>query len=87
MPAPKGWDTNPSGGLAVNPLVAWDLIGTTDGVNAVVRLEFATSETGYKAVQLIIATPAFRELAETLIRFADKLDVARGADTSKRRTN
>jgi hypothetical protein len=42
MPAPKGWNTNPSGGLAVNPLVGWDLIGTTDGMNAVLRLEFAT---------------------------------------------
>jgi hypothetical protein len=62
MPAPKGWDTNPSGGLAVNPLVGWDLIGTTDGVNAVLRLEFATDETERKAVQLIIATPAFRPL-------------------------
>jgi len=87
MPAPKGWDTNPSGGLAVNPLVGWDLIGTTDGVNAVVRLEFATSEIGRKAVQLIIAAPAFRELAETFVRFADKLEVARGADKSGRPVN
>jgi len=60
-------DTNPSGGLAVNPLVGWDLIGTTDGANAVVRLEFAISETHRRAVQLIIATPAFRELAETWV--------------------
>jgi len=87
MPAPKGWDTNPSGGLAVNPLVGWDLIGTTDGVNAVVRLEFATSETERRAVQLIIAAPAFRELAETFVRFAGKLEVARGDDKSKRPMN
>ena len=87
VPAPKGWDTNPSGGLAVNPLVSWDLIGTTDGVNAVVRLEFATGETERRAVQLIIAAPAFRELAETFVRFADKLDVASGADSSRRPAN
>jgi hypothetical protein len=86
MPAPKGWDTNPSGGLAVNPLVGWDLIGTTDGANAVVRLVFATSEAERKAVQLVIATPAFRELAETFIRFADKLE-ATGAAKSPRPMN
>lgn len=44
MPAPKGWNTNPSGGLAVNPLIGWDLIGTTDSMNPVVRLEFATEQ-------------------------------------------
>ena len=87
MPAPKGWDTNPSGGLAVNPLVGWDLIGTTDGVNAVVRLEFATTETERRAVQLIIAAPAFRELAETFVRFADKLEATKAGDKSQRPTN
>ena len=87
MPAPKGWDTNPSGGLAVNPLVGWDLIGTTDRVNAVLRLEFATGETERKAVQLIIAAPAFRELAETFVRFAVKLEVASGANKPKHPTN
>jgi len=87
MPAPKGSDTNPSGGLAVNPLVGRDLTGTTGGGNAVVRFEFATGETERRAVQLIIATPAFRELAETFVRFADKLEAASGANNSKRPTN
>ena len=74
MPAPEGWDTNVSGGLAVNPLIKWDLIGTTDGMNAVLRLEFATSAKEQKAIHIIIATPIFRELAETFIRFAGKLE-------------
>jgi hypothetical protein len=73
--------------LGVNALVGWDLIGTTDGVNAVLRLEFATGETERKAVQLIIATPAFRELAETFVRFAEKLEVASGADKPERPVN
>lgn len=80
MPAPEGWDTSASGGLAVNPLVGWDLIGTADGMNAVLRLEFAISETERQAVQLIVATPTFRELAETFIRFAGKLEAAVAAD-------
>ena len=71
----------------VNPLVGWDLIGTTDGRNAVLRLEFATNETERQAVQLIIATPRFRELAETFIRFADKLEAAIAIDKSKRPAN
>lgn len=83
MPAPEGWDTNVSGGLAVNPLIKWDLIGTTDGMNAVLRLDFAMSEKERQAVQLIIATPMFRELAETLIRFAGKLEAAISADKGK----
>jgi hypothetical protein len=74
MPAPEGWDTSASGGLAVNPLVGWDLIGTTDGMNAVLRLEFATSVKERESIQLIIATPTFRELAETFIRFTGKLE-------------
>jgi hypothetical protein len=87
MATPKGWDTTDSGGLAVNPLAGWDLIGTTDGMNAVVRLEFATSEKEHKAVQLIIATPTFRELAETFIRFAGKLEAAIARDKPKRPAN
>ena len=87
MAAPKGWDTRDSGGLAVNPLVGWDLIGTADGTNAVLRLEFATSEGERQAVQLIIATPTFRELAETFIRFAGKLEAAIVMDKSKEPTN
>ena len=62
------------------------VIGTAAGVNAVVRPEFATGETERKAVQLIIATPAFRELAETFVRFAYKLEIAR-ADKVERPMN
>ena len=80
MPAPEGWDTSASGGLAVNPLVSWDLIGTTDGMNAVLRLEFATNVKERESIQLIIATPTFRELAETFIRFADKLEATVAED-------
>jgi hypothetical protein len=87
MPAPEGWDTSASGGLAVNLLVGWELIGTTDGMNAVLRLEFATSEKERQAVQLIIATPTFRELAETFIRFAGKLEAAVAADKPKGSSN
>jgi hypothetical protein len=83
MPAPKGWDTNPSGGLAVNPLIGWDLIGTTDGMNAVLRLEFAGEQKEQEAVQIIIATSAFRELAETFVRFADKLEAAIASGKAK----
>ena len=83
MPAPKGWDTNLSGGLAVNPLVGWDLIGTTDGVNAILRIEFASEQQKREAIQLIIATPVFRELAETFVRFADKLEATMVADKPK----
>jgi len=83
MPAPKGWNTNPSGGLAVNPLIGWDPIGTTDGMNAVLRLEFATEQKERQAVQIIMTTPAFRELAETLVRFADKLEAAIVAEKPK----
>ncbi len=74
MPAPEGWDTNVSGGLAVNPLIKWDPIGTTDAMNAVLRLEFATSPKEREAIQIIVATSTFRELAETFIRFAGKLE-------------
>jgi hypothetical protein len=83
MLAPKGWDTSSSGGLTVNPLIGWDLIGTTDGMNAVLRLEFATEQKEREAVQIIMATPAFRELAETFVRFADKLEAAIAAEKSK----
>jgi len=83
MSAPKGWDTRPSGGLSVNPLVGWDLIGTTDGKNAVLRLEYATAQKEQTAVQLIIATPMFRELAETFMRFAEKLEAALATEAPK----
>jgi hypothetical protein len=63
------------------------LIGTTDGMNAVLRLEFATSENERQAVQLIIATPTFRELAETFIRFAGKLEAAVAGDKPKGSSN
>jgi hypothetical protein len=80
MSAPEGWDTSTSGGLAVNPLVSWDLIGTTDGMNAVLRLEFAMNAKERESIQLIIATPTFRELAETFIRFAGKLEATIAED-------
>jgi hypothetical protein len=87
MPGPEGWDINPSGGLAVNPSTRWDLIGTTDGMNAVLRLELASEHKEREAIQIIIATPAFHELAETFVRFADNLKEAIATGKFKRPTN
>lgn len=74
----KGWDSHPSGGTAVFPVLGIKTGTAAGGKAGVLRLEYGTEPTMEKreAKQFVMSPQLVRTLSERLAKLADRLEAA-----------